>query len=82
MVAVFFTARSLRRYPDWRGLAGYSYVSFGIIVVTGIWAASSAVAMSPWMGLAERLVIGAFLQWVFVIALTLLRPSATPAKSA
>jgi Protein of unknown function (DUF998) len=79
MVAVLFTAAALRRHPDWQGLAWYSYASFVVIAVAGMWAATTASDLSPLMGLAERVVIAAFLQWLLVIAVTLARPA--PATS-
>jgi len=60
-------------------LAWYSYASFVVIAVAGIWAATTASDLSPLMGLAERVVIAAFLQWLLVIAVTLARPA--PATS-
>ena len=79
MVAVLFTATSLGRYPAWRTFARYSYVSFAAIFVAGIWAATAAAELSPVMGLAERVVIGAFLQWLLAMAVALLRtPPASP----
>jgi hypothetical protein len=78
MLAVLSTARSLRGDPVWRGLGLYSYASLAAIVIAGIWAATTAGEMSPLMGLAERVTIGAFLQWLLVVALALFRrPSAT-----
>src|SRR6185503_8638135 len=78
MVAVLSTARSLRHDPVWRPLGLYSYASLAAIVITGIWAATTAGEMSSLMGLAERVAIAAFLQWMLVVALALLRrPPAT-----
>lgn len=49
----------------------YSYVSVAIIFVTGGLAAASVANDSAVGGLFERLTIGTFLQWVFVIAIKL-----------
>jgi hypothetical protein len=57
----------------WRGLAGWSYAALAAIVVAGIWNVSAGV--SPLMGLAERITVGAFLAWVFAVAVALLRPA-------
>lgn len=42
----------------------YSMVSFVLVLVAGAFAAYTAARGSPLMGLAERLTIGLFLQWV------------------
>jgi hypothetical protein len=68
----------LRRHPGWQGLAWYSYASFAAIAVAGIWAATTASEMSPLMGLAERVVIGAFLQWLLAVALVLVLSAMPP----
>jgi hypothetical protein len=82
MVAVLLTAASLRRHPGWQGLAWYSYASVAAIAVAGIWAATTAGELSPLMGLAERIVIAAFLQWLLVVALVLVfRQPPEPATS-
>ena len=73
MVAVLVTAAALRRNQEWQALAWYSYTSFAVIAVAGAWAATAASELSPLMGLAERIVIAAFLQWLLVIALVLTR---------
>lgn len=71
MAAVFFTAIALRRALGWQALAWYSYASLAVIVLAGIWSAAAGTS-SPLMGLAERLMVGAFLQWVLVVAVALL----------
>jgi hypothetical protein len=78
MVAVLAAARSLREYPAWRGFALYSYVSLAAMIAAGFWAANTATEGSTWMGLAERVAIAAFLQWLFAFAVAVLRrrPSA------
>jgi hypothetical protein len=78
MLAVLSTAGGLSR-SGWRTLAVYSYASLAAIVVSDIWAAMTAGEMSPLMGLAERLTIAAFLQWLFVLALALVRRPLTNA---
>jgi len=73
MAAIFFVARRLRHAPDWRRFAGYTYASLVVVLFSGGFAALAAASMSQVMGLWERITIGAFLQWVFVTALVLLR---------
>jgi hypothetical protein len=51
----------------------YSMASALVVLGTGAFAAVSAAQASPLMGLAERLTIGFFLQWVFVFAVKLVR---------
>jgi hypothetical protein len=51
----------------------YCLVSVAAVIGTGAYAAVSAAQGSPLLGLAERLTIGSFLQWVFVFALKLVR---------
>jgi hypothetical protein len=71
ILAVFFFARALYRQGVWRRLAGYSFLTFAVILASGVFAAIAALRSSPVMGLWERITIGAFLQWVFILALTL-----------
>jgi hypothetical protein len=79
MLAVLSIAGAFGRSGR-RAFAIYSYVSLAAILVSDIWAVMTAADMSALMGLAERLTIGAFLQWLFVLALALLhRPRPTSA---
>jgi hypothetical protein len=73
MIAIWTVARSLSRNGDWLTFARYSRVSLAVVAVSGLWAATAAAERSPLMGLAERVTIGAFLQWLFVLAVALLR---------
>src|SRR5436190_1504127 len=47
MVAVLVTAAALRRNPEWQALAWYSYASFAVIAISGVWAATTASELSP-----------------------------------
>jgi hypothetical protein len=49
----------------------YSFISVGIVFLAGGLAAASAASASPFLGLVERITIGAYLQWLFVIAVRL-----------
>jgi hypothetical protein len=51
----------------------YSLVSTALVLLSGGCAAALAVQTSAYMGLAERIAIGLFLQWIFVFAVRLLR---------
>ncbi len=59
----FKNSQHLRRY----GL--YSFFSVSAVFLTGGLAAFSVATQSPVAGLVERITIGGFIQWVFVIAL-------------
>jgi hypothetical membrane protein len=65
MVAIGLWAFGADR-QGWRRHAGYSWVTLAWIFVTGGMAAASAACGHPLMGLAERLTIGGYLQWLFV----------------
>ena len=53
----------------------YSYKSAILILVTGAIAAAAAFTESPYMGLAERLTVVAYFQWVFLMAVMMFRKS-------
>ena len=71
ILTVYFFARSLRRGGEWPRLAGYSFLTLVVILVSGAFAAFAAWRASPVLGLWERITIGAFLLWIWVLALTL-----------
>jgi hypothetical protein len=58
----FRNSQRLRRY----GL--YSFLSVAAVFLSGGLAAISVANQSPVGGLVERITIGGFLQWLFVIA--------------
>jgi uncharacterized oligopeptide transporter (OPT) family protein len=60
----FTKSRYLHRY------AAYSILSVAAVFVTGGMAAFGVAQQSPFAGLIERITIGGFMQWLFVIALT------------
>jgi hypothetical protein len=56
----------------------YSFATLLILVVFGAWAGFEGARLAaqqptPWLGLTERINIGAYLLWVLVLAITLLR---------
>lgn len=65
MVVLGLMAVGARR-EGWRRYAIYSAVSLAVVSVTGGLAAAAAANAHPLMGLAERLTIGGYLQWVAV----------------
>ena len=80
-LAIAFAAAALTRRFRLYSIATIAIV-FGFGAMTGMNASSiSANLPTPWVGLWERISIGAFLLWEIVLALVLLRsPSAKPAR--
>lgn len=59
----------------------YSWATIAILLVSGVWTGLEASRMAaeqaaPWLGVTERINIGAYLLWVAVLAVTLLRSEA------
>jgi hypothetical protein len=71
MLAMLCTGLWLRHAPVLRIYWIYSLASLVLVVVSGALGAAAIATSSPSLGLVERVTIGAFLQWVFVIALKL-----------
>jgi len=69
MLAILFMGLWLKKQPEFENYATYSFVSVAVVFVSGGVAAASAAQVSLYMGLFERITIGAFLQWLFVLAL-------------
>jgi len=63
----FWFKNSLR----WQKYGRYSFISVGVVFVSGGLAAASIATGGSYGGLAERITIGGFLQWLFVISLAL-----------
>lgn len=73
MLSIMSMGLAQRAIGAWRGYAIYSFVTLAVVFITGGAAAAGAAVGSPLMGLLERATIGAFLQWVFVMAWKMLR---------
>ncbi|MEC5191452.1 MULTISPECIES: DUF998 domain-containing protein [unclassified Arthrobacter] len=63
-----------------KGFRVYSILTLVVVLVFGAWTNSfvplvAAGQPTPWLGVVERVMIGAFLLWVVVLALLLLRRS-------
>ena len=63
----------------------YSFATLLTLVVSGAWTGFYATRLAaqqptPWLGVAERINIGAYLAWVLVLAITLLRPGIAPIR--
>ncbi len=75
MAAVLTFAIGAGDLPGWENFSTYSYVTLAVIAVTGAMAAGSAIRLWPTMGLLERLTIGSGLQWMAILAFTILNRS-------
>ena len=56
----------------------YSFATLLTLLASGVWTGFEATRLAaqqptPWLGVAERINVGAYLLWVLVLALTLLR---------
>ena len=68
MIAVVATGLWLRQIPGFRGYTLYSILTCTVIFVAG--GTVPILGMThPYFGLLERIPIGAFIQWLFVIGL-------------
>jgi hypothetical protein len=72
-LAILFTGIWLRKIQNLQRCATYSFISLILVFISGGMAAISAAQASSYMGLFERITIGAFLQWLFVLALKTLQ---------
>jgi Ni,Fe-hydrogenase I cytochrome b subunit len=57
-----------RTIPHLRGYSLFSFVSGIVVLICGGLAAYTGATHSPILGLMERITIGGFLQWLFVMA--------------
>jgi len=69
MVAIPLVGLHLRNVMRLRGYARYSFITLAVVVISGLWAVQAAATGSELLGLAERITIGAFILWIFIIAL-------------
>lgn len=72
MASVLSFAMGSAAIDGWSSFSAYSYLTFGVVLITGSAAALSARGHWRTMGLWERITIGAFLQWQAVLAIVLL----------
>ncbi len=73
MLAMLFTGLWFLNAVGLRRDAVYSFASLAVVFISGGMAASTISHPLPFSGLLERITIGGFLQWMFVIALRLFR---------
>jgi hypothetical membrane protein len=81
MLAMLCTGLWLRNVPGLRPYWRYSLLSLLLVFISGGLGAAAIATRSPYLGLVERVTIGAFIQWVFVIALRLSAPRSTSERS-
>jgi uncharacterized protein DUF998 len=74
MLLMGFWFRTIAR---WRGYSIYSFISGIIVFISGGLAAYTGATNSRILGIMERITIGGFLQWLFVIALKLFSAQAS-----
>jgi hypothetical membrane protein len=79
MVCMGFWFRTI---PRLRGYDIYSFISVIVVFISGGAAAYTGATLSPVLGLMERITIGGFLQWLFVIAVRLYTMEAPEASRA
>lgn len=71
MISIVLFGFSIKNDIIMKKFAIYSFISFGIIFITGGITAMSVANDLSFGGLFERITIGTFIQWVFVIAFKL-----------
>jgi len=73
ILATLLVGLWLRSFEDLKRYGVYTLITCLVIFLSGGFAAASAATASPIMGLAERVTIGAFVQWPLVLGLRLYR---------
>lgn len=68
MLAMGFLAGWFGAQPGLSSYLTYSLISLGLVFVSGGLAGVGVATASPLAGLAERITIGGFLQWLLVVA--------------
>ena len=71
MLTLLFTGLWLRKVEGLHRFATYTFVSDLVVLIAGGLAAASTSSHSPLLGLFERITIGAYIQWLLVVALKL-----------
>lgn len=71
ILTILFIGFGFKNFPLLANLKLYSLITAIVVLVSGVMAALGASTESAYLGLFERITIGAFLQWVFVVALKL-----------
>lgn len=74
MVAMLLAGLDYFRNKDKKLFAYYSFASLAIVLISGGISAASVASNSPYLGLFERVTIGAFLLWVLLLSACMARP--------
>jgi hypothetical protein len=69
MVVILLLGLWFRSHPRLRGFSKYSLVTFIVVFVAGGITAASAATGGSLLGLVERLTVGAYIQWLFVVSI-------------
>jgi hypothetical membrane protein len=69
MVALIMMGLWFRNFPEMKGYVLYSLISVAIIFVSGGSSVPAVANHSPLFGLIERITIGTFIMWMFMIGL-------------
>jgi hypothetical protein len=72
MLTILLMGFWFRGSPRMHKYGLYSYITLGVVFITGGLAAMNIATGGPIGGLMERITIGGFLQWLFVVALRFL----------
>jgi hypothetical protein len=73
IIAIFFAAAGFRKLPHAGGLRVFSLVMGVIVLVSGGLTAAGTTQLPAIFGILERTTIGAFMLWLLVISLSLLK---------
>jgi hypothetical protein len=68
MLAILLMGFWLKNIPSLKGYSLYSFISVGVVFLSGGLAAATIAAQLPIGGLLERITIGGFLQWLLGVA--------------
>lgn len=74
MVAISALGLCFRNFPELKGYVKYSFLTVAIIFVSGGWTAAALANNHPLFGVSERITIGAFILWLFIISLKIFKP--------
>jgi hypothetical protein len=80
MLTILLMGFWFRNSPRLRGYGIYSFITVIAVFLSGGLAAISVANNSPVGGLVERITIGGFLQWLFIIALMIYSSEVTSAS--
>lgn len=71
MLAMLLLGLWFRGQPGMASYVWYSFISLGIVFISGGLTAYTGATNSPILGLMERITIGGFLQWMLVLGVRL-----------